>query len=74
MPADSVTNTDSTNHDDTESLACNQGITRYVYCEDPVGTEVGPTTITFTIESDIPPPVVGEASETGFAGEGWGWN
>lgn len=53
--ADSVTNTDSPNHDDTESLACDQVVTRYVYCEDLCGNEVGPTTITFTIQEGSPP-------------------
>lgn len=75
MPADSVDNTDSISHSDVENLACGQAIIRYVYCEDPCGNEVtGETTIPFTITADIPPPVIGEASETGFAGAGWGWN
>ncbi|MCK5020793.1 MAG: right-handed parallel beta-helix repeat-containing protein, partial [Candidatus Peribacteraceae bacterium] len=50
MPVDSVDNTDSTNHDDTENLACDQVVTRYVYCEDIAGNESSVTTIIVTIQ------------------------
>ncbi|HUS87889.1 MAG TPA: hypothetical protein VMW91_00730 [Desulfosporosinus sp.] len=57
--ADSVSNTDSTSHSDTESFACDDTYNRYVYCEDPFGNESTLTTITFDVLAEPPPPVEG---------------
>ena len=70
MPADSVTSTDSTSHTDTESLACDQTVTRYVYCEDGSGNEAGETTITFDILAEANPPGNPTATCTGTGGQG----
>lgn len=73
MPADSVWTTDGEYHADIESLACGQGITRYVGCEDAYGNESSIATISFTIGSGTPPAAESIPSSSlggGYSGGG----
>ena len=70
MPADSMTNTDSTSHSEVESLACSASYTYYIYCEDPSGNESTKATVSFDVlaGSQPSPSSPGSLSGGGMSG------